>query len=148
MTASELYTLAIEEYKQISISCTLTLRDYCKERHICYNGIQCWMSRHSIKVVDLKPRPVLPEVSASAHEQASCEGQQIYPKFGATKTPHVFLLDREKTVKYVGAIDNNAEDASAVTERYLENAIAALESGKNPEPAVTKAIGCSIKVKK
>ena len=79
MTASELYTLAIEEYKQISISCTLTLRDYCKERHICYNGIQCWMSRHSIKVVDLKPRPVLPEVSASAHEQSSCEGQQIYP---------------------------------------------------------------------
>ena len=79
MTASELYTLAIEEYKQISISCTMTLRDYCKERHICYNGIQCWMSRHSIKVVDLKPRPVLPEVSAFAHEQASCEGQQIYP---------------------------------------------------------------------
>lgn len=79
MTASELYTLAIEEYKQISISCTMTLRDYCKERHICYNGIQCWMSRHSIKVVDLKPRPVLPEVSASAHEQSSCEGQQIYP---------------------------------------------------------------------
>jgi peroxiredoxin len=76
------------------------------------------------------------------------EGQQIYPKFGATKTPHVFLLDKEKTVKYIGAIDNNAEDASAVTERYLENAIAALESGKNPEPAVTKAIGCSIKVKK
>ena len=57
----------------------MTLRDYCKERHICYNGIQCWMSRHSIKVVDLKPRPVLPEVSASAHEQSSCEGQQIYP---------------------------------------------------------------------
>lgn len=79
MKASELYTLAIEEYKQISISCTMTLRDYCKERHICYNGIQCWMSRHSIKVVDLKPRPVLPEVSASAHEQASCEGKQIYP---------------------------------------------------------------------
>jgi len=79
MKASELYTLAIEEYKQISISCTMTLRDYCKERHICYNGIQCWMSRHSIKVVDLKPRPVLPEVSASAHEQSSCEGQQIYP---------------------------------------------------------------------
>ena len=79
MKASELYTLAIEEYKQISISCTMTLRDYCKERHICYHGIQCWMSRHSIKVVDLKPRPVLPEVSASAHEQSSCEGQQIYP---------------------------------------------------------------------
>ena len=79
MKASELYALAIEEYRQICILSTMALRDYCKERHICYNGIQCWMSRHSIKVVDLKPRPVLPEVSASAHEQSSCEGQQIYP---------------------------------------------------------------------
>jgi hypothetical protein len=36
MKASELYALAIEEYKQICILCTMTLRDYCKERHICY----------------------------------------------------------------------------------------------------------------
>ena len=79
MKASELYTLAIEEYRQICILSTMTLRDYCKERHICYGGIQNWMSRHSIKVVDLKPRPVLPEVSASTYEQASSEGQQIYP---------------------------------------------------------------------
>ncbi len=78
MKASELYTLAIEEYRQICILSTMTLRDYCKERHICYGGIQNWMSRHSIKVVDLKPRPVLPEVSAST-EQTTCEGPQIYP---------------------------------------------------------------------
>jgi peroxiredoxin len=76
------------------------------------------------------------------------EGQQIYPKFGATKTPHVFLLNQDKIVKYIGAIDNNAEDANAVTEFYLENAISALENGKDPNPATTKAIGCSIKVKK
>ncbi len=74
-------------------------------------------------------------------------GQQIYPKFGATKTPHAFLLDANKVVKYIGAIDNNAEDASLVTIKYLENAIASVEAGKTPEPAVTKAIGCSIKKK-
>ncbi|MBK9735539.1 MAG: thioredoxin family protein [Saprospiraceae bacterium] len=76
------------------------------------------------------------------------EGQKVYPVFGATKTPHVFLLDRSHVVKYVGAIDNNAEDAAQVSEKYLENAIAALEKGLDPNPASTKAIGCSIKVRK
>jgi len=76
------------------------------------------------------------------------EGQKIYPQYGATKTPHIFLLDKNLVVKYIGAIDDNVDDASSVKERYLENAIAALESGKEPSPALTKAIGCSIKAKK
>lgn len=76
------------------------------------------------------------------------EGQKIYPQYGATKTPHVFLLDKNKVVKYIGAIDDNVDDANDVKEKYLENAIAALESGKTPSPETTKAIGCTIKVKK
>ena len=76
------------------------------------------------------------------------EGQKIFPQYGATKTPHVFLLDKNLIVKYIGAIDDNVEDASAVKEKFLENAIAALENGKEPTVPVTKAIGCSIKVKK
>ena len=75
------------------------------------------------------------------------DGQKVYPKYGATKTPHAFLLDKNLTVKYVGAIDDNVEDANDVKEKYLENAIAALENKKNPSPSVTKAIGCSIKTK-
>ena len=73
------------------------------------------------------------------------KGQKVYPKYGATRTPHVFLLDKELTVQYIGAIDNNAQDASAVTETYLEDAIVALEAGKKPDPNFTKAIGCTIK---
>jgi peroxiredoxin len=79
------------------------------------------------------------------------DGQKIYPKYGATRTPHVFLLNKENKeyiVKYIGAIDNNHSDESAVSEKYLENAIDALLNGKNPDPNYTKAIGCSIKVKK
>lgn len=76
------------------------------------------------------------------------EGQKIFPQYGATKTPHVFLLDKNLIVKYIGAIDDNVDDASAVKVHYLENAIAALEKGQEPEVATTKAIGCSIKVKK
>lgn len=76
------------------------------------------------------------------------DGQKIYPQYGATKTPHVFLLDKNQIVKYIGAIDDNVDSAADVKEKYLENAIAALESGKTPTPETTKAIGCSIKAKK
>jgi peroxiredoxin len=76
------------------------------------------------------------------------EGQKVYPQYGATKTPHIFLLDKNLIVKYIGAIDDNSDDASAVKEKYLENAIASMERGNDPSPATTKAIGCSIKAKK
>lgn len=75
------------------------------------------------------------------------EGQKIYPQYGATKTPHIFLLDNSRKVRYIGAIDNSV-DADSVTKRYLEDAIAALEAGNEPDPDYTKAVGCSIKVKK
>jgi peroxiredoxin len=76
------------------------------------------------------------------------EGQKIYPQYGATKTPHVFLLDKNRVVKYIGAIDDNVDSANEVKEKYLENAIAAVEKGTTPSPETTKAIGCSIKVKR
>ena len=72
---------------------------------------------------------------------------KVCNKFGATNTPHVYLLDKNRIVKYIGAIDDNADDVSAVKNRYLENAIMALKSGKNPDPNMTKAFGCSIKKK-
>ena len=75
------------------------------------------------------------------------DGQKVYPKFGATRTPHVFILDKNKVVKYIGAIDDNAKDEAAVQIRYVEDAISALESGKDPNPNTTKAVGCSIKKK-
>ena len=75
------------------------------------------------------------------------ENQAVYPKYGATKTPHVFLLDAARTVKYIGAIDNNPQDAADATRHYVAEAIDAVESGKTPDPTVTKAIGCGIKSK-
>lgn len=79
------------------------------------------------------------------------EKQDVFPKFGATKTPHVFLLHHTAEgfmVKYIGAIDDNYEDAASVKNRFVENAIQAIETNQNPDPSVTKAIGCSIKVAK
>jgi peroxiredoxin len=75
------------------------------------------------------------------------DGQKVFPAFGATRTPHVYLLDANRYVRYIGAIDDNAQDPSLVSVKYVENAIAALKAGNNPDPAETKAIGCTIKVK-
>ncbi len=75
-------------------------------------------------------------------------GQKVYPKFGATKTPHVYVLEKTKkgnVVKYIGAIDDNHRDASAVKVKFVENAVNALLAGKEVKQTTTKAIGCSIK---
>ena len=76
------------------------------------------------------------------------EGQKIYPLYGATRTPHVFLVSKkgkENIVAYIGAIDDNSQDEAAVKNAYLENAINALIENKTPSPEFTKAIGCTIK---
>ncbi len=77
--------------------------------------------------------------------------QEIAKTYGATKTPHVFLLQKEGKeliVKYIGAIDDNYQDSDAVNEKFVENAISSLIVNKDVTPKTTKAIGCSIKWKK
>jgi peroxiredoxin len=73
------------------------------------------------------------------------EGQEIHPQYGATRTPEVYLLDKDMRLIYTGAIDDNARDADAVTVNYVESAIEAHEAGKPVEPTKVKAIGCTIK---
>ena len=79
------------------------------------------------------------------------EEQTVYPEFGATRTPHIYVLSNGKKgwmVEYIGAIDNNYADASDADEKYVEDAVMALLNGDKPEVTETKAIGCSIKAKK
>ncbi|MBK6933116.1 MAG: thioredoxin family protein [Saprospirales bacterium] len=74
--------------------------------------------------------------------------QTVYPKFGANRTPHVFILDQRLVVRYIGAIDDNPETPGAVRNRYVENAVNALLRGERPDPDFTRAIGCTIKRKR
>ncbi len=73
------------------------------------------------------------------------EEQTVYPKFGATRTPHVFVLDDKRVVRYIGAIDNNAEDPNSSTQRWVEKAVHALLRGEMPNPHSTKSNGCTVK---
>ena len=106
--------------------------------------------------VEISPDDTMDKMKARAEEQnypfpyLKDETQEVYKAYGATKTPHIFLLQNKGgkfKVAYIGAIDDNAMDAASVTSKYLENAIAALVSGGNPDPPSTKAIGCTIKTK-
>ena len=75
-------------------------------------------------------------------------GQQVYPQYGATKTPHVFVLQKEdekNIVRYIGAIDDSSRNPNNVTKRYVEQSVNDLLAGKTLTITRTKAIGCSIK---
>ena len=78
--------------------------------------------------------------------------QSVFPLFGATKTPHCFIVQKnagtgEIRLVYRGAFDDN-RNAGEVREKYLENALNELIQGKEVSVAETKAFGCSIKVAK
>lgn len=78
------------------------------------------------------------------------EAQEVTRAFGATNTPHVFVVQRngkDFKLAYIGAIDDSAKDASAVKTKYVETAIDELLAGKSVTSTKTKAIGCSIKWK-
>ena len=75
-------------------------------------------------------------------------GQHIYPKYGATRTPHVFVLEKQEkgnVVQYIGAIDDSSRSPEKVSQRYVEDAVNALLADQLPKISTTKAIGCSIK---
>lgn len=104
---------------------------------------------------EVKPGDNMEAMKARAKEKGFTfpylmdKGQKIYPQYGATKTPHMYVLQKSKkgnVVKYIGAIDDNYQDANAVKVKYVEDAVDALLNGKDIEVKETKAIGCSIKV--
>ena len=79
------------------------------------------------------------------------DSQEVAKSFGATKTPHVYVLNKESGDKYrvefIGAIDDSPNDPTDVSETYVEDAIEALLSGRKPSITEKRAIGCTIKWK-
>ena len=76
------------------------------------------------------------------------DAQTTAKAFGATNTPHVFVLKKEGNdfkVKYIGGIDDSARDANAATKKYVEDAVDALLENKAVPTPKTKSIGCTIK---
>jgi len=75
--------------------------------------------------------------------------QAVFPQYGATKTPHVYVLQKNNEmliVRYIGAIDDNYKDANKVVLKYVEDAVDALLMNRQVPVSKTRAIGCSIKI--
>jgi peroxiredoxin len=70
--------------------------------------------------------------------------QTMGHRFGATVTPQVFVLNSERGISYMGAIDDQWKDASKVETHYTRAAIDALLANKQPEIRETRPIGCAI----
>jgi peroxiredoxin len=70
--------------------------------------------------------------------------QKIARDYGAKVTPHVFLLDQERKIAYMGAIDDNMKE-DAVKVNGLKDALDAVLDGRKPEVATTKQHGCGIR---
>lgn len=76
--------------------------------------------------------------------------QNVARAYGATKTPHVYVLNKEGNklrVEYIGAIDDSPSEEADVSQTYVEDAINALLDGKKPAVTSKRAIGCTIKWK-
>jgi peroxiredoxin len=70
--------------------------------------------------------------------------QKIGRDYGATVTPHVFVLDSARKIAYMGAVDDNMA-ADKVKTHHLRDALDSLLQGQKPPQDVTKQFGCSIK---
>jgi peroxiredoxin len=78
------------------------------------------------------------------------DSQIVAKEFGATRTPHVFVLKNtggKFVVQYIGTVDDNPQDPTNVTKRYVDDAVTNLLAGKPVITTTTKAIGCAIKWK-
>lgn len=100
--------------------------------------------------VNKNPEDSLDKMKARAQEKAFPypylfdASQKIAREYGAQSTPEVILLDKDRKVAYMGAIDNST-DASKVSVKYLDAAVDALLAGKTPEQAETSPHGCRIR---
>lgn len=115
-------------------------------------------------VIAINPNDALasPGDSYSEMQKRAAEKQYSFPylldkdqtiarKFGAVRTPHVYVLSKASNgykVEYIGAIDDDTENTNSDKKKYAEDAVDALLNNKTPSVTATKAVGCTIKWKK
>jgi peroxiredoxin len=72
------------------------------------------------------------------------DNELVSKAYGPVATPHAFVFDQDRKLRYAGAIDDS-ERVQHVSRRYLREVLDALLAGKEPPVAKTKVVGCSIK---
>jgi thiol-disulfide isomerase/thioredoxin len=72
------------------------------------------------------------------------ENQKVSAAYGPTATPHIFIFDSERKLRYEGRVDNNMREP-LVTRRDVREALDSILAGKPVEVAKTPSVGCSTK---
>ncbi len=70
--------------------------------------------------------------------------QKIGAALGATVTPEIFVLDKDRKIAYTGRVDDSWQKPANVKKKYLEDAVNALLSGKKVPLAETSPFGCTV----
>jgi len=75
------------------------------------------------------------------------ESQEVAKAYGALRTPHFYVFDADRRLRYTGRMDDNPREASKATTHELVDAVDALLAGSAPPVALTNPIGCNVKWK-
>jgi peroxiredoxin len=73
--------------------------------------------------------------------------QQIALKYGALRTPHFYLFDSQRTLRYTGRMDDNPRNPGVQKTHELRDAVEALLAGNKVPLEITNPIGCNVKWK-
>ncbi len=75
------------------------------------------------------------------------KNNELADAFAADRTPECYLFNKDATLVYKGAIDDNPGNAAGVQAKYLQQAIDAMTAGRAVEVTSTASVGCGIKRK-
>jgi hypothetical protein len=75
------------------------------------------------------------------------DSQDVARAYGALRTPHFYVFDKDRTLRYTGRMDDNPRTPGAEKTHELRDAVDAVLAGKKPEVELTNPIGCNVKWK-
>ncbi len=84
----------------------------------------------------------------SNYTYAYDESQEIGRAYGATRTPQFFVLDKERKIRYTGAMDDSPDNEAKVSKTYLRDAVDSVLKGETPAVDETRAVGCGVSYSK
>ena len=109
-------------------------------------------------VIAINPNQVTADLLPAMKTRAESRGlkylylhdptQQVAKSYGATYTPEFVVLNKDRNVVYLGAMDDSPELKKPVTKKYVEDAVAAALAGKAPEMTETPSVGCLVRYAK
>lgn len=154
-------TYRLADFRDKSVVCIIFMCNHCPYVKATIDRMVALQRDYAGKGVQLVginanetknyPEDDLPHMIAWAKEKRfnfpylRDDAQSVARAYGAERTPHIFLFDRNRTLRYTGAIDDNTQDATKVTRHYLRQAIDALLANSSVKETETHAMGCTIK---